>query len=489
MKKKLICIVFLFCLGLIGCTKSESTKDESNGYQEVDSSKNQREKNEYVKDNVDNSNLIINIEDFYSDFKLRKLGSFYDGYAWIQYSYIEDNEEKNVVSLINKDGEIVDFINADGDMNKIQLDEFTTVEDFFEGYASVRSEKSCYFFDKSNNYQKVNVNNSENAKIIESGGKYCLLSVNDSNFEKSTAYLMILDNEGNEKARYEYTPTKDVIAYYVGNGIFSVVGNYGDKENQFFCYFSIDGSFTDCLVEETELGNKGEDYFSNGIDTIVVGAAISTENQTIISILNKNNEIEHLTLPLKCYSSYGGRAVSNCNADGWIVCRDARLTEQPSEEVVTAAYNIFTGEMNYIQEQFPFGYFDKNNIIPFQVKGKDGKQYTILYNENLERVSEPVLGKPSAWNEEGILEVEDEKEIKVYQDSNMLFSLSKENKVSPFSDDIARVAIDEQIYDEYFSGVDDLGDDSLNVSYGDVYYVDLNGNKLFDQIVMKSVEN
>lgn len=467
MKKRGICLTILLAILVSGCTVlpphsdvSDESLQERTDQETEDRIDSELDKAETVKSGSEN---LVNCDNYefiaYSDYS--------EGYAMVQYN---DPDQYRCVSYLDLEGVIRPFKHAEQHYSSEVINDDGWYENFYEGYSYIWSGNELLGVDNDLNAWSYTI--EENEKIWAFGGKYVLTERDDSGFSSSSKTLSIYElNQSQVELKAEYTFDLNdhwiTNCMYLGNGIFKLKGN------QLTGLMDINNGFTKCYLEQVLADNR----FAENADLVVTGTSTSRES-TVIYYVTKEGEMKEASLEMGC-------SVSNCNADGWILCKVTPSVTEPDLSYVS--FNLKTGETHFLDKGVNFGgeshltEFSKDNLVTISILGADRNAYTGVFDTDLKMITEPVLGESEFGLHEGLFITEDDKRFTIADKSgNILFESDLYCWMAPFHEGASAASE----YDDEFSDTHRYVTSSIynRLTSSEVIYLKSDGSRLFEKV-------
>ena len=463
MKRKflfLILIVLIMCITVCGC--GENDKNNSNIYKnETYSSSSELQSESDVSNSTEND----------IDIKIQVSYNFSEDKAWIKFQ--KSKNRTNYIGCINKKGNLLFYYNVNNSNT-------AKVKPYSNGYSFLETSNSLYLLDKNGTILQTYPvdSNNNNKQVIAYADGYVWCQEYVAEFDKAYFKYTLYGTDGKSVTDFKYEGTEpiDSMNYYEKK-----VWGY-DKKNEGKsqkCYYCTEG---DKWVNFSYIPNDEYQFYFYD-DTAIIGTTYDDEDDSIgyLSLIDTKGNLSYAQLPenvgrwhdIKCFALR-----ENCCLL-YNYSKDSLISYNVSSDKFVKMDNEYVDKINY--DALP----DDSNALVFEngkialpLIGSDKESYIGLFDTSLNIIGEPI--KSMIYDlSDGIFTIQNKD---VYDDNlNLLFSADDfgYKAVSPFNNGVAHAKNDGM---QMSSGGDIYGYE------GNWFYIDRNGEKLFDSVNIKQAK-
>lgn len=404
----------------------------------------------YDTDLMENQNYIVETNTISVDIsgltELVSASNYSEDKAWIQYS----KGDMSYLACIDKAGTIL-FQFEDG------LDLQATL--FSNGYAHITNTDGTIYVIDANGAVTSKYSPSTTGEVLAYGDGYTFTKKHISDFDEAYDMYYIYDYSGSIIHDFWVNSNgqkkEDAVraAKYCGEGVFSLDIRYGSLV---WYYCAGNGTWVDDLA-----GSMNCMFYDE------IAWVDSNASKDSLVYLTSTGEVQEIALPSATGIDWNWFKEYYVN-DGvcliWLesINGDYML----NYDFATDSYSFI--DENYLSkidwDSLPGNATYENGYIVIPMKGSDGKSYYAVFDKQWNVIVAPTVYSNLIGFSEDRLIVKQNGETFVYDFmGNLTFTLSEKNisSISPYSDSVA--------YTSFY------------------YYVDLNGNILFDDISVDDV--
>ncbi len=410
MRKRTIILGLLVTIFFNGCTSNSTTKITDRNNDDNLKSENIKNEENSSENRIFNTNTAL-LSEGKTDFKVINYYPFSDGRAWVVYSFLDDNEEEiQRMAIIDEKGYLQELYrkNEESKFNAFEYyDGATSLYESYEGYLIFEINKIYATWINTQTGEVNSVEAEDNEQILATGGKYYLMLTDNTSFDSNEGKLEIKTYDGTviSSMNVDLSIFKEIYGEYLGKGIFSIrlIGNentgYHKHVDNYVYLSQNDLVYAENINQENVLHNKFNDS-----EIVLLSFSYDENRDTVLYYLTNQSEIKSRLIP----GSWVCGSSATSNKEGWILLSsNSSVSEEKYPNGPIMSYNLVTEEEYFIGSDISGTEdskleFDDNNQATLSIKGADGQIYSAMYNEKLERISEPVLGRPYRHVNDGI---------------------------------------------------------------------------------------
>ena len=464
MKKRFISIILtalLVCTAVCGCSGNENANNSST----VSENSNQNSASQ------DQNGTVVETESNVTDIDLYLTYNYSEDLAWVIFNKGEGTEKQQYCGCIDKSGNLVFYIDENSLGTSPLLSKLTP---YSNGYSYIETSNSLYLLNKSGTVLQTYpiVPEKSGNKAIAYADGYVWYQEYVSDFDEAYYKYSLYDSNKNIVTEFEYEGTepiesmgyyeKKVWAYYNRN-----------KENPINSVYFTDGnkwidSYTDFYFYD-DIAIIGPTHDNEDTDVGYLSFIDSKGNQTYTQLpdnIGRWNDIQcyaisddYCVLYHSGYAKQEYLAIYNVSTKKFI-----KMDNKYNDKIDYDSLPDDSGELMF-----------ENGKIALRLIGSDGDSYVGLFDTSWNIIGEPIKSSIYYFSDGKLVT-----DKNIYDENvKILFS----------ADDFGYKSVS-----SYHNGIAHAKTDGMQISSGgetygyedDWFYIDSDGNRLFDSINMKS---